>query len=1113
MKKVFCTIFGIVAIAIIVGIAYRSATTSAAAVHGRTCDLAVYPYNPFATEFTIGEAANPHINQLSNAECERHLSYPNAYSPQPPVKAENPIKPGSEHILAPIDQHQHAYFNDSDYNEPEPELYFYKSFVDKFEITIQPDGFNNLIHESITCDAPVPDSYTDDPSDLFDCDGFAATLFGGTQVTKFINPGNQTITITWNFAENAPYTGRPQIYGNNGVAFTTPTGVTLNLTDESSRKLEFHVNLPTRDNGEIWSATTTSRASIGNLAIRQDNYHAPNYNSGCIGNNINNPASGWCYVNPPAGYERDNTVFSGGSLSENQRLFYWFPIGSVGTVWRKPNLPTLTLIKNVINDSGGTLTPANFPLAINGVPATNGTANELLPGTYAASETPNSAYAASAWGGDCSPDGIVTLNYRDNKTCTITNNDILAPSPQPIRCESIVVYPTSFITNESGATTFQITNIAPATYTGNFLWNLVGDGRLTVSENTRSAVLLNRSPGSYITIRSEDGACAFNIPGQEPYVPPPPSPPPSSPPPSSGEVPCTSLNINQDEILLGLPNQTFSATVAPSNFTGEIRWKHIKSGEVVEETIGRYATLHNLNENSTVSARATPTSNTAACIEQIFPETLISPPRQAEPTGSLTKRSFEIVSHGNVIKKDSVHDTAEFQISFLPTAPVPRVTIHDTMRRTLYGTARGEITRMPNIYNGKDFKVEKRKNSISSVSECNDDAESNSELCYEGDIFERTGLTLRNIADETILITYRGKLTKSNINPEYCKTLDPSFCGEKFTNTVSDSLGNSYTDTLYTPCPFILTRGIGDTVFERDLSVGSDISSCAAVPNIEGPVTTPEEPPEEDLPRTGASEILNIAPHTLCQQSNLDDLSQPEAFRNPLRSVSSAICEFSMTFADVITPPQIRSDTLENITRITRFNNNLGVGNKVTVANLNSPPTLAANPNPNFEVYKLRDANLIIDSMAQPVGEGARTYVIENGDLIINGNIAYSETAFDLANIKKIPSIAFIVINGSIKISPHVTRLDGIYVTFEGQGKEARPSSGKIFGWAPSENPLRINGSVYGDIEPLFESRAFMGSAERGEGTIVINYDGRLFYNMPPGLSEILEISQEQVAR
>lgn len=86
--------------------------------------------------------------------------------------------------------------------------------------------------------------------------------------------------------------------------------------------------------------------------------------------------------------------------------------------------PTLTLIKNVINDDGGNAVVADFPLFINGDPAISGQSYTLSANTlYTASETTQPGYTASVWGGDCASDGTITLEEGENATCTITNDD------------------------------------------------------------------------------------------------------------------------------------------------------------------------------------------------------------------------------------------------------------------------------------------------------------------------------------------------------------------------------------------------------------------------------------------------------------------------------------------------------------------------------------------------------------------------------------------------------------------------------------------------------------------------------------------------------------------
>lgn len=297
--------------------------------YGQNCTLFTLPYNPDANDI-LDNSDSPYINFLSSDECDQHLTYPNQYSPQPPIALENPVNSGSEKKKLSVATHEHAYVNDSDYNNP-PKTYYYKSFIDRFEITIQPDGFLNLYANSITC------NYIGSNADLADCDGYAPDLYGGTKVTKVSNSQNKTITITWDFAQNVTYNngGRPSRYGNNGQNFVSydqnGTPSFIDLTKPENRKMEFHVNLPTKDNGEIWSATTTARVLLANQAILQRNYSL-NHDKGCtLPGGFSNNENGWCYISPPAGYETEVVQTPSGSYT-----FYWYPIGSVATVWRKP---------------------------------------------------------------------------------------------------------------------------------------------------------------------------------------------------------------------------------------------------------------------------------------------------------------------------------------------------------------------------------------------------------------------------------------------------------------------------------------------------------------------------------------------------------------------------------------------------------------------------------------------------------------------------------------------------------------------------------------------------------------------------------------------------------
>jgi len=104
----------------------------------------------------------------------------------------------------------------------------------------------------------------------------------------------------------------------------------------------------------------------------------------------------------------------------------------------EPQLPKLTVVKNLINNDGGTATVSDFNLFVGGMGVISGATNTFSPGSYNVSEINLSGYTASAWGGDCEPDGSIVLNFDDNKQCTITNDDIyIAPVFPVLNIEKI----------------------------------------------------------------------------------------------------------------------------------------------------------------------------------------------------------------------------------------------------------------------------------------------------------------------------------------------------------------------------------------------------------------------------------------------------------------------------------------------------------------------------------------------------------------------------------------------------------------------------------------------------------------------------------------------------
>ncbi len=134
--------------------------------------------------------------------------------------------------------------------------------------------------------------------------------------------------------------------------------------------------------------------------------------------------------------------------------------------------------------------------------------------------------------------------------------------------------------------------------------------------------------------------------------------------------------------------------------------------------------------------------------------------------------------------------------------------------------------------------------------------------------------------------------------------------------------------------------------------------------------------------------------------------------------------------------------------------------------------------------------------------QGVRTLIVENGNLIINCNNGYGSS--DISS-----SWAFIVKNGNILVSSGVTNMAGIYVAIGTPGASACLGTGNIcsIGDIATNNILRLNGSMYGNAKPLFDSRLYVRGTNAYDiltTGVVISYSNRALVNPPPLLSQYL---------
>lgn len=217
---------------------------------------------------------------------------------------------------------------------------------------------------------------------------------------------------------------------------------------------------------------------------------------------------------------------------------------------------TLNVIKQVVNDNGGTSTASLFNLHVKlsgadiaGSPAVGiaapGTPYSLVAGTYVVSEDSNASYTLT-FSGDCNSSGSVTLIAGDNKTCTVTNNDI-APGvvvPEVIALEvvaPVAALPASIrvvkrVINDNGGTKtvagFPLfvsgtsvvsgaTNVfpAPATYTVTETSNSKYTRRFSGDCNASGRVSLVPGDAKVCTITNNDIAPVVVVQSAAPKLP------------------------------------------------------------------------------------------------------------------------------------------------------------------------------------------------------------------------------------------------------------------------------------------------------------------------------------------------------------------------------------------------------------------------------------------------------------------------------------------------------------------------------------------------------------------------------------------------------------------
>ncbi|UJB19502.1 MULTISPECIES: DUF7507 domain-containing protein [Lysobacter] len=204
---------------------------------------------------------------------------------------------------------------------------------------------------------------------------------------------------------------------------------------------------------------------------------------------------------------------------------------------------SLTLVKNVTNDNGGTATVTNFPLTATGPTTITGTSGAtavtdaaVSAGTYILSETNVAGYSAGNWactgGGTLTGDSLV-LAGGDDATCSITNDD------QAVDLTSVKTQTTnddedgsgSITVNDTLHYTIRVTNTGSATLSN----VVVRDDKITPNSVTCATLAPNAFcdlAGSYKVQQSDANAGSIvnraTVTAESPPGLPPPCPPGST---------------------------------------------------------------------------------------------------------------------------------------------------------------------------------------------------------------------------------------------------------------------------------------------------------------------------------------------------------------------------------------------------------------------------------------------------------------------------------------------------------------------------------------------------------------------------------------------------------
>ncbi|MDL2341992.1 MAG: hypothetical protein QFB87_02865 [Patescibacteria group bacterium] len=311
-------------------------------------------------------------------------------------------------------------------------------------------------------------------ADAFSINVNGTKLTGGT-----LSNSNQTDTYTYSNAQAntsyavtedtfTGYTRTSTICTDNDTQSTVTQPVSLNegqhvtcvvANNDQTPHLNLHKNVTNNDGGQALATAWTLSATPSDAAFATISGNGDA--SGAARANLVYTLS---ESNGPSGYAASGWVCDAGSLVGNQ-LTLSLGVSASCSITNDDIAPKLTIIKHVINDNSGSADASSFTMNVSGTSVKTpvslpgneaGTTINVNAGSYVIDEGAHAGYTKTL-SADCSG----TISIAEEKTCTITNDDIAHPGIHVVKSGPATAHEGDTVTY-----TFTVTNTGDTALSG-----------------------------------------------------------------------------------------------------------------------------------------------------------------------------------------------------------------------------------------------------------------------------------------------------------------------------------------------------------------------------------------------------------------------------------------------------------------------------------------------------------------------------------------------------------------------------------------------------------------------------------------------------------------------